>query len=79
MVDVNQLEDIKVEKKPRRPRTRGLTTQKDQERESSPPLGQLTFDELITAKIEKDKELWLDRVNVHLEKLLKKQKRIITS
>ena len=27
------------------------------------------------SKIEKDKELWLDRVNIHLEKLLKKAER----
>ena len=53
MVDVDQLEDIEAETNPRRPRARGLTMHKEQERESSPPLGQLTFDELIVVEIEK--------------------------
>ena len=69
------MEDKKAETKPRRPRKIGLNRKKEQERDPSPLLGQLTFDELITAEIEQDKEIWLDKVNVHLENILKKAER----
>ena len=39
VVDVDQFEDTKVETKPRRLRTRGLTKKKEKETEPSPPLG----------------------------------------
>jgi hypothetical protein len=35
----------------------------------------MTVDELILAEIEKDREYWFDRVNFHLEKLLKRENR----
>ena len=44
VVDFENLEDIYTETNPRRPRTRGLTKQKEQEREPSPRPTQLTFD-----------------------------------
>ena len=69
------MEDIESEIKPRRPRKRGFIKKKEKDRKPSPVVAQLTFDEFITVEIEKYKELWLERVNVHLDKLLKNSKR----
>ena len=45
------------------------------ERQSTHPPKELTFDELISMEISEGKEIWLSRVNQHLEKLLKRAKR----
>ena len=35
----------------------------------------MTVDELILVEIEKDKVGWIDRVNIHMEMILKKENR----
>lgn len=75
IIYAKKLEDREVPIKPRRPRTRNIKRQKEQESEPSPSLGQLDFDELITTEIEQDKEFWLGKVNDQLEKLLKRDNR----
>ena len=48
----------------RRPRKRGLKRELEQQKEPSPPKGQITVDELILEEIKKEKIGWLDRVNL---------------
>lgn len=53
-----------------RPNTRGIKRdlqQKNIEDEK------LTFEEKISKEVEEDREIWLERVNIHLQKLLQKE------
>ena len=47
------------------------------ERQSSHSPKVLTFDEIISMEINQDREIWLARVNKHLEKCFKWAKRYI--
>lgn len=63
VINFNQLEDKDVYMNPRRPKTIGLSRQKEQESEPFSPLGQHDFDDMIAAEIEQEKYFWLSRVN----------------
>ena len=52
-----------------RSRTRGLKRALQQQRE------QMTFVDLTEAEINEDREFWLDKVNCHLEKILRRANR----
>ena len=58
-----------------RPMKKSLKRALEKQKEPSPPLGQEDFDDLIAVEIEKNKEFWLDNVNFHLDKLLKRAKK----
>ena len=55
-----------------RPKTRGLKRALEQEKHEAEQLG---FEERIAKEIDDDREVWLDRVNHHLENLLHKEKK----
>ena len=52
-----------------RPKTRGLKRALEQEKHEAE---KLSFEERIAKEVEDDREVWLDRVNLHLENILHK-------
>ena len=50
----------------------GIRKAFQREREQTPPMKELTFEERIAMKINEDKELLLEKFNFHLENLLDK-------
>lgn len=56
-----------------RPRTRESKRALELQREVSPPKEQIILDDVITREINEDRVYWLDKINGHLEKLLKKE------
>lgn len=72
IVDIDESKENEEQLRRINTRTRGLKRALQQQREASPPKTQMTVDELILVDIEQDREYWLDRVNGHLEKLLKR-------
>lgn len=57
-----------------RPRTRSSKIALELQSEVSPPKEQIMVDDLIIREINEDRVYWLDKINGHLEKLLKKEK-----
>ena len=55
VIYVEQLQDKEFQVQPRRKKTRGRTRQKRHESESSSPLGQQDFDDMIPTEIEQEK------------------------
>ena len=72
---IDQVQEMEAKAHAKRPRTRGLKRALEQEKQKIHQSKELTFDELISMEINEDKELWISRVNEHLDKLLKKAKR----
>lgn len=60
---------------PGRPRKRSFKRALELQKEFSPPRGHITVDDLINREINVDTIYWLDKVNGHLEKHLKKENR----
>jgi len=58
-----------------RPRTRAFKRALNLRKEVSPPNGQINVDDLISRNINTDRVYWLQKINYHLEKLLKKENR----
>lgn len=75
VIGLEQMEDTEVQVKPRRPRTKGMKRKGDQMSEPSTPLEQQDINKSIEEDFEKNREYWLDKVNCHLEKLLKRANR----
>ena len=84
MIDVEYIEDKYIHKQPRRPTTRALEKNKEQDKEPSPPQvhdkivaaqAQDTIFDRMSAEDEKGREYLLDKVNLYLEQLLEKANR----
>ena len=75
MIEIDDSDDQEEQVRRKIPRTRGLKRALEQQKEASQPKTQITVDELNLVEIEKDKVGWLDRVNFHLEILIKKVNR----
>ena len=56
VIYVHELEDKDIQMKPRRPKTRGLASQKRQGSEPSSPLGQPGIDNTLVIEVEEEKE-----------------------
>ena len=64
MKDLEEAENIK-----KRPKTRGLKRALEKEKREGQSL---SFDQQLAQEIEDDREVWLEKVKIHLEELLKK-------
>lgn len=53
----------------------GLKKALQKEREQDPTDEELSFEDIIANDINENRELWLQKVNIHLEKLLHKANR----
>lgn len=75
VVDHEDTKKHEVHVERNRTRTMGLRKALQREREQKPPMGELTFEEMVAMEINEDKEFWIDKVNCHLENLLEKANR----
>ena len=72
MMSLDDLDHDDIQTSITRPKIRGLKRSLQQQKLEAE---NLTFEERIAKEVEDDREIWLDRVNLHLEKLLHKVKK----
>lgn len=75
IIESRESEGSKVKGKIKWPRTRGLKKALQEEQEHILLNEDLDLEDRISLEVHKEKEYWLNRVNEHLEKILRKENR----
>jgi len=74
-MEINEPKGTKVQGKRKGPRTKGLKKALKEEEKDILLDEELELEDKIALEVNQDREYWLDKVNSHLEKLLKKANR----